>query len=109
MRKHFTFISVNRVRASLGETKARCLPVFHALISCDTTSAFVGKGKHSVWQAWKLFNKVTPTLVFLVLAENPFQHLDFDSEHFQRIETMAVIMYDETCPCAEQGQKETVL
>ena len=29
--KHFHFISVNRVCVSLGETRARCLPVFHAL------------------------------------------------------------------------------
>ena len=96
MGKHFTFISVNRVRASLGETKARCLPVFHALIGCDTTSAFVGKGKHSAWQAWQLYNEVTLTLAFL--AEDPFQHLDVDSERFRRIESIAAIMYDETCP-----------
>lgn len=96
MRKHFTFISVNRVCASLGETKAACLPVFHALSGCDTTSAFVGKGKHSAWQAWQMYNEVTSTLASL--AENPFQHLDVDSEHFQRIERMTVIMYDKTCP-----------
>lgn len=55
MGKHFHFISVNRVCVSLGETRARCLPVFHALRGCDTTSAFVGKGKQSAWKAWQLY------------------------------------------------------
>ena len=96
MGKHFQFISVNRVYVSLGETRARCLPVFHALSGCDTTSAFVGKGKPSAWQAWQLYNEVTPTLASL--AENPYQHLDVDLEHFRKIERMAVIMYDKTCP-----------
>ena len=58
MGKHFHFISVNRVCVSLGETRARCLPVFHALSGCDTTSAFVGKGKQSAWQAWQLSTKL---------------------------------------------------
>ena len=71
MGKHFHFISGNRVCVSLGEIRSRCLPVFHALSGCDTTSAFVGKGKQSAWQAWQLYNEVTPTLVSL--AENPFQ------------------------------------
>ena len=83
--------------AFLGETRASCLSVFHALSGCDTTSAFVGKGKRSAWQAWQQYNAVTPTLAYL--AENPFQHLDADSEHFQKIERMAVIMYDKSCPC----------
>ena len=41
MGKHFTFISVNRVFAFLGETRASCLPVFHALSGCDATSALL--------------------------------------------------------------------
>ena len=97
MGKHFTFISVNKICTSLGETRARCLLVFHALTGCDTTSAFVGKGKHSAWKAWQLYDEVTPALAFL--AENPFQHLDVDSDHFRRIERLAVVMYDKTCPC----------
>ena len=66
MGKHFHFISVNRVCVSLGQTRARCLPVFHALSGCDTTSAFVGKGKQSALQAWQLYNEVNPTLVSLL-------------------------------------------
>ena len=77
-------------------TRARCLTVFHALSGCDTTSAFVGKGKHSAWQAWQLYNEVTPTPVSL--AENPYKHLDVDSEDFRKIERMAVIIYGKTCP-----------
>ena len=45
--KKFRFYSINYICASLGELKARALPVFHALTGCDTTSAFRGKGKKS--------------------------------------------------------------
>ena len=41
------FYSIKYICASLGELKARALPVFHALTGCDTTSAFRGKGKKS--------------------------------------------------------------
>ena len=81
----------------IAETRARCLPAFQALTGCDTTSAFVGNGKHSALKAWQLCDKVTPTLTFL--AESPLQHLDVDLDRFQRIERLAVIMYDKTCPC----------
>lgn len=96
MRKNFTFISVNKLCASLGENRARGLPVFHALTGCDTTSAFVGKGKRSAWQAWQLYTEATPTLVFL--AKNSFHNLDVSSQHLRRLERMAVIMYDKTSP-----------
>ena len=36
---------------SIGEPRARALPVFHAWSGCDTTSAFRGRGKKSAWQA----------------------------------------------------------
>ena len=49
------FYSINYICASLGELKARALPVFHALTGCDTTSAFRGKGKKSAWQAWQTY------------------------------------------------------
>ena len=94
--RNFTYISVNRVCSALGEIRSRCLPVFHALSECDTTSSFCGKAKRSAWQAWELYDDVTP--VFLSLADNPFQHLDTHAKQFHMIERMVVIMYDKTCP-----------
>ena len=87
--KKFRFYSINYICASLGELKARALPVFHALTGCDTTSAFRGKGKKSAWQAWQTYKEVTETFVFL--ASHPFEHLSDDSIHFHRIERFTVI------------------
>ena len=50
--KNYRFLSINAICDSLGERRARVLPVFHALTGCDTTSAFKGKGKKSARQAW---------------------------------------------------------
>ena len=87
--KKFRFYSINYICASLGELKARALPVFHALTGCDTTSAFRGKGKKSAWQAWQTYKEVTETFVFL--ANHPFEHLSDDFIHFHRIERLTVI------------------
>ena len=38
--KNYRLISINAICHTLGEPKARALPVFHALTGCDTTSAF---------------------------------------------------------------------
>ena len=32
---------------------SKCLPVFHSLMGCDTTSFFVGHGKKTAWTAEK--------------------------------------------------------
>ena len=42
---HFSFININRICSTLGEAKARALPVFHAFTGCDCTSQFFGIGK----------------------------------------------------------------
>ena len=94
--KSFRFYSISDICASIGEQRARALPVFHALSGCDTTSAFRGKGKKSVWQAWQAYDEVTETFCFL--AAHPFEHLNVDSDHFQRIERLIVVLYDKTSP-----------
>ena len=63
---------------SLGESRARAVPVAHALTACNTTTAFRGKGKKSAWQAWKAYEEVN-TVMFL--ASHPFEHLHEDSIH----------------------------
>ena len=74
--------------------KAHSLPVFHAFSGCDATSSFNGKGKKSVWEAWKAFPEVTNA--FLFIRENPFQQIDIDSPHFETFERFTVIIYDKT-------------
>ena len=57
--------------------------MFHAYSGCDTTSAFSGKGKKSVWRAWQTYGEATD--VFASLARNPFQKLDAASWRFQSL------------------------
>ena len=79
-----------------GGAKSRALPVLNAFSGCDTTSAFNGKGKKSVWQAWHVYEDITETFVYL--ASHPFQLLDVDDDHFKKIERLTVILYDKTSP-----------
>ena len=73
MGKHYRFYHINAICTDLGVPQSRALSVFHAFSGCDTTSAFSGKGKKSVWQAWKVYEEFTNTFVYP--ARNPFQIL----------------------------------
>ena len=66
MGKNYQLISMNAICSSLGEPRARSLPIFHALTGCDTTLAFKGKGKRSAWQAWEA--SLTHLCIFLCIA-----------------------------------------
>ena len=55
-----------------------------------------GKGKKSVWQAWKVYDDATET--FAYLAKHPFQKMTVDSEHFQVLERLTVVLYDKSSP-----------
>jgi len=78
------------------------LPVFHALTGCDTTSALRGKGKKLAWQAWQAYEDVTET--FKYLASYPFEYLNIDSIHFQKIKRFTVILYDKTSPLSSANE-----
>ena len=90
--KTYKLYSINAICNSLGASKSRALPMFHALSGCDTTSSFRGKGKKSFWQAWQTFEEVTETLAYL--ASDLFKSLDANCEHFRKIERLIVIVYD---------------
>ena len=94
--KHCRFYSINTICTSIGEPRSRALPVFHAFSGSDTTSAFRGRGKKSAWQAWQAYEEVTQTFTFL--AAHPFEHLRADSDHFQKIERLTVVLYDKASP-----------
>ena len=92
MGKHYRFYSINALCSSLGAERSHALPVFHALSGCDTTSAFKGKGKKSAWHAWQAYNEVTET--FSHLARHPFEVLNVESHHFNKLERLIVVLYD---------------
>ena len=95
--KDFALYSINAIYEEIGANTAQALPVFHAFSGCDTTSSFHGKGKRSVWEAWKSFPEVTSA--FLFIAENPFKAVDITFPHFMTLERFTVILYDKTSDC----------
>ena len=102
MGKDYRFYSINAIFTTLGDSRSRALPVFHALTGCDTTSAFRGKGKKSAWQAWRAYEEVTET--FQYLADHPFEHLNAESVHFRNIERLIVMLYDKTSPLSSVNE-----
>jgi hypothetical protein len=51
-------LKLNDIVRSLGP-RSKALPFVHAFTGCDSVSAFVGKGKKTVWQAWNVFENAT--------------------------------------------------
>ena len=45
VRDHLRYVPVHRLSEKLGQKLCRCLPAFHALTGCDTTSALAGVSK----------------------------------------------------------------
>ena len=96
MGRHFSVININGVCSSLGESKSRALPVFHAFTGCDCTSQFCGIGKKTAWRAWELNTGVT--LALEDIATHLFQKLTASSENFQKLKRFTIIMYDKSSP-----------
>ena len=96
MGKNYRLYHINSICESLEEPRSRALPVFHAFSGCDTTSAFNGKGKKSLWYAWQAYYDATET--FACLGKHPFMLLDADSDNFPKLERLTVILYDKWSP-----------
>ncbi len=91
MGKHFRFLSINAICDNLWEPRSRSLPVFHAFSGCGTTSAFNSiKGKKTAWNAWDVYGDVTDALFYL--ASHPFETLTVDSDHFQKLERLVIVI-----------------
>jgi len=78
--------------------KSKCVPIFHALTGCNTTSFFAGYGKGTAWAAWKNFPDVTKT--FLELAGTPSNISD---ENLCTIERFVILIYDRTSHFSKVG------
>ena len=75
-----------------------CLPIFHALTGCDTTSFFAGYGKRPAWAVWENFPNVTST--FLELAGTPSS---ISEENLCTIERFIILIYDRTSHLSKVG------
>ena len=65
--KNFSYHHINVIYDNLGRDKSLALPVFHAFTGCDTTSAFLRRGKKSAWEAWNSYVDVTPAVTYMAL------------------------------------------
>ena len=69
--RYYSVLDINWICSTLGESKSRSLPVFHAFTGCDTTCFFCNVGKLSAWQTWESNPELTTVLEHL--AAQPFQ------------------------------------
>lgn len=96
MWRNFQLISINGFCSSLGESKARALPVFHALTGSDCTSQFYGIGKIAAWKAWEVNEQLTSIL--REMSTHPFQNLTISTVRLKCLERMAILMYARSSP-----------
>jgi hypothetical protein len=88
--KDLRWIPIHEISNALGP-RALCLPFVHEFTSCETVSAFRGKGKRTAWQVWEIFDDATDT--FFRLSQTPAV---IDDQDMEFIEAFVVIMYDRT-------------
>ena len=53
------YIAVHQLATSMNPRQCAILPLFHALIECDTVSSLAGRGKTTTWEIRKMFPEVT--------------------------------------------------
>ena len=87
-------IPIHTLSAQLEPSRCLALPLFHAVIGCDTVTHFLGCGKKMAWSAWQSTPELTDTLV--ALTNNP-QELSLQSQHMQTVECFVVVMYSKGC------------
>ena len=100
--KHFRYLAAHEIATTLGPSKCRSLPFFHALSGCDLVSFFHGKGKKPAWATSKNLDAVTEA--FFSLGSTPQQI----KPYFEPIEQFIVLLYDRTTThtSVNQARKE---
>ncbi|KAG0730168.1 hypothetical protein GWK47_028830 [Chionoecetes opilio] len=90
--KNFMYLDINAICYALGKDRSTALPMFHSFTCCDTTSAFFGTGKKSVWEAWNAYVEVTEA--FNNLMNHPYMTVTVNCKEFQLLERFTVIIYN---------------
>ena len=88
------YYNINSIVQELGADKSQALPFFHTFSGCDNTLQFHGKGKKSVWYAWKSYPSITAS--FPQIFNDPFKPITVQSELFKTLERFTCIIYDKT-------------
>lgn len=89
--KHLQIIATHSIAASMGQERASCLPLFHALTGCDTVSFFGGRGKITAWSTWNVYPELTTALLELKATPEII-----DEEQMKILERFTVLLYDRT-------------
>ena len=66
--------------------------MFHSFTGCDNTSSFLNKGKITVCNTLKIFSDVLSAFKFV--RNNPFVHINMESEIFKLLQRFVILMYD---------------
>ena len=77
------------LQLTLGPSKSKCLPLFHALMGCDTTSFFARHGKKTAWKTGDNFPDVSSA--FMKLTSTPSA---VSSQSLAIIGSFVILMYD---------------
>ncbi len=91
--KNQRMLPIHEISKKLGQEKSQCLPLFHALTGCDTTSFFLGQGKKRAWLIWQNLPDLTETLLNLQTLEGTSE---VPTQCIQVIERFIILLYDRT-------------
>ena len=92
--KNRRYLAAHLLSQAIGSLKSKCLPLFHSLTGCDTTSSFLGRGKRTAWEAWVSFPAVTE--YFEEMSSCPEKP---SIDCICTIERFIIILYDRTSTC----------
>ena len=88
--KNFRHLAAHEMARGLGPERCMALPMFHAIIGCDTVSSFGGRGKRTAWDTWMTFSDATGA--FCALASTPYAV----DQCLELLERYVVLLYDRT-------------
>lgn len=98
--KHLRYLSVHDISCTMGQVKCQSLLTFHSFTGSDQTSLFAHKGKKTAWEAWDIFEEITP--VFHSLSSAP--SLSAVTDAIPIVERYVAIMYDPTSACTKVNE-----
>ena len=92
--KHRKYIASYLMAQAIESRKSKCLPFFHALTGCDTTSSFLGQGKRNAWKTWVSYPEASDSFEQLCKAlKKPSTACLSSTERF------VILLYDQTIIC----------
>ena len=79
---------------------SQALPIFHAYTGCDTVSSFDTRGKKTACETWKVFEKLTPTLVHLSTGL-----ADIPDDVVTVLERFTILLFDRTSNLIDEARQ----